>query len=554
MNNRDNYSQLYKDGLEPPTVPESLHRKGRITVDKKLKHPVTPPPPIADETETMINDTVTQHRKHTTAAYQDDYMCTHQRDLKNADSYQENGLDYIPDQTLNRKSGSLTDDFKNNMVCPKSFLNDSDPQLCTYKETMKNNLRLKELNQDIPQDRINLNISENPVDFKGISKAETGISNNECTQEFSSSAGNTSDSVKSIPRLQITTESFSDDTSAITDKLGSGTYNSGLLHSAGQTNITELSPTKHIHPADIQEIVPEEAMPFELMESKSAEKSSDYENSPEMQVMINSLSPVLLRRNSSKKFAIKTGRGSIESSPEIEKKAPVSNNVSALELSPHSNTYMLDVDQKESHSLFMDPKMSQTWHGATSANWSQIYGPQIREMVKRLNYLPDRENLGDTSLAVSREAQNLAEKSKTLPSSKSLLDEMHKKFCADQYSHKSDTEMARAFVLLRLKSNTHPKMGTSGVSQTRRNGSFNIKMGTGTSSSSTHAKSSPLLPRLPERQRIKTSPGIQFSSEQDKTGRDKTPESVVSVKDINGVSFGCILIPYNVRASYKKGY
>ncbi|XP_052278825.1 uncharacterized protein LOC127877199 isoform X2 [Dreissena polymorpha] len=255
----------------------------------------------------------------------------------------------------------------------------------------------------------------------------------------------------------------------------------------------------------------------ESFAGKATKVCSD-DHSPEFQIMFNSLSPVLVRRNSAKNRQNRRNGNALETSPE-----------STPEVSPRDrvtgNSRHHDVKKNgQESSLFMDPKMAQTWHGATSANWSNIYGPQMRAMMRELNAMTtDAHDHQDIPAISNGELDDYSERSRTLPS-RSLLDEMHKKFCADQYGMDKDAELARALVLFRLKS--HPPV------KPKRSQSFNIRMGmgsghtrmgTGVSSSPASSESSPLIPRASERLRIKTRPDFQYSP---KPGRPRaaTPE------------------------------
>ena len=511
--------------LEPPAIPESLDRKERINLSRKMKHPVTPPPPFADRSDITINGTLSLDRKLNS----DHVSLDHLRSTfhtKKADTrlVKENGLnDFCLDSKLNRKSGSDIECHKSKNDIQPLFRN-SDISL-SYEDKNKalNNNNNEALSQEeelkLLLDTCNIKTDELP-----ISKPKIDITNT--TEKVPVSilhsptnaitAANGSDTVRTIPKIQVKSPSITDDRHKITDNLAcaakdksdSAIESSSLINGGVQTdhsNVYQGNLTK---------------LPYEIMQSEGVIKSLEYDHSPEMQVMFNSLSPVLLRRNSSKKPARRHGSNSSESSPETEKKVDMHQRFEALKPVVQTSS----VEQETGSSLFMDPKMSQTWHGATSANWSQIYGPQMREMM-RLHGLSDTEWEHDND--VSNRERDFTQGSKTLPSSKSLLDEMHKRFCADQYDHKAESEMARALVLLRLKSNTS-KLQKPAAYQAKRSASFNIKMGTG----STGSDSSPLLPRSPDRIRIKTSPKMKYPSS---IRREKTPEPLTFTRDMEKV-------------------
>lgn len=294
---------------------------------------------------------------------------------------------------------------------------------------------------------------------------------------------------------------------------------SALYATVDKTTKTPKKPGFHKAPApDPYPITPPAIPPKPkyLSEGFTSKPVGGYteDSSPELQIMINSLSPVLVRRNNSKRLSRKNS-SSTDTSPD-----------STPDVSPRDNkSQKSPANNKKSpvESLFMDPKMAQTWHGATSANWSNIYGPQMRAMMKELNEMTlDAKSSASSSSVEGREA-SYEERSLTLPS-KSLLDEMHKKLCADQYKNERESQLARSLILFRLKS--HP------VTKPKRSQSFNIRMGMGTtyarmaanaSSSSASSDSSPLVPRASERVRIKTRPDVQYSPKLARP-RARTPE------------------------------
>jgi hypothetical protein len=268
----------------------------------------------------------------------------------------------------------------------------------------------------------------------------------------------------------------------------------------------------------------------EAFNGKKSETDLDSANSTDLQVMFNSLSPVLLRRNNSSRSHRKHGsspENSPESTPDVSPRG-VENPKNDFHKHQEGHTG----SNGPASSLFMDLEMAKTWHGATSTDWSQYYGPQMRAMMKELNKLNNVE-MTSSKNSVNKSAESLDEnKCKTLPS-KSLLDEMHKKFCADQYINEKDIEMTRALVLFRLKSQQPP-------AKARRSQSFNIRMGMGASynrlglngsSSSASTDSSPRFPRSSERLRIKTRPDVQYSPKPSRA-RGVTPEAL-KIEDLN---------------------
>ena len=508
--------------LEPPAIPESLDRKERISLSRKMKHPVTPPPPTADRSGITINGTLSLGRKLNSDHVSLDHLQSTFH-TKSADTtiVKENGLnDFCLDSKLNRKSGSDIDWHKGKKDLQPLFRN-SDVSL-SYEDKNKalNNNNNEALSQEeelkLLLDTFNIKSDELPISKSKIDKTDTTEKVPVSDLHSPTKATTVSDTVRTIPKIQVKSPSIADDRNKITDNLASAAKDNSdsAIESSSLINGGVQTDDSKVYQGNLTKL------PYEIMQSEGVIKSLEYDHSPEMQVMFNSLSPVLLRRNSSKKPARKHGSNSSESSPETEKKVDMHKRFEALKPVVQTSS----VEQETGSSLFMDPKMSQTWHGATSANWSQIYGPQMREMM-RLHGLSDTEWEHDND--VSNRESDFTQGSKTLPSSKSLLDEMHKRFCADQYDHKAESEMARALVLLRLKSNTS-KLQKPAAYQAKRSASFNIKMGTGSAGSD----SSPLLPRSPDRIRIKTSPKMKYPSS---IRREKTPEPLTFTKDMEKV-------------------
>ena len=238
-------------------------------------------------------------------------------------------------------------------------------------------------------------------------------------------------------------------------------------------------------------------------------------NSPEMQVMINSLSPVLIRRNSKNR---RRNNPSAETSPECTPK--VSSRVERTQHDMESNSGKLKTTDcpPPDKSLFMDPKMAKTWHGATSTNWSNVYGPKMRALMKELDNVSDNKSRCAGGDMDTESLESYETRCQTLPS-KSLLDTMHKRFCADQYSEVRNVQLARSNTLFRLKNHT-PVLA-------KRSQSFNIKMGSSSinrkGAAAGNPEPSPLVNRAAERVRIKTRPDVLYSPKLSMT-REVTPD------------------------------
>ena len=484
-----------------------------------MKHPVTPPPPSADRSDITINGTLSLDRKLNSDHVSLDHLQSTFR-TKSADTtvVKGNGLNFFLDSKLNRKSGSDIDCHKGKNGLPLFRKSDISLSYEDKNKALNNNNEALSQEEELKLllDTCNIKSDELPISKPKIDITNTTEKVPVSDLHSPTKATNVSDTVRTIPKIQVKSPSITDDRNKLTDNFASAAKDNSdsAIESSSLINGGVQTDDSKVYQGNLTKL------PYEIMQSEGVIKSLEYDHSPEMQVMFNSLSPVLLRRNSSKKPARKHGSNSSESSPETEKKVDMHQRLDALKPVVQTSS----VEQETGNSLFMDPKMSQTWHGATSANWSQIYGPQMREMM-RLHGLSDTEWEHDND--ISNRERDFTKGSKTLPSSKSLLDEMHKRFCADQYDHKAESEMARALVLLRLKSNTS-KLQKPAAYQAKRSASFNIKMGTGSAGSD----SSPLLPRSPDRIRIKTSPKMKYPSS---IRREKTPEPLTFTKDMEKV-------------------
>ncbi|XP_060065888.1 uncharacterized protein LOC132546194 [Ylistrum balloti] len=122
-----------------------------------------------------------------------------------------------------------------------------------------------------------------------------------------------------------------------------------------------------------------------------------HDESPEMQVVVNATSPVLLRRKPS---------SSRNKQRDIARKE--------LEMYANDTEYS-EVNKK---SKFMDKDMSKTWDGVSRKKWKQYYAPIMQSMLQN-------DATTDENCNVKFGSQSLQQKT--------LLDQMHKKYCAYQY-------------------------------------------------------------------------------------------------------------------------
>lgn len=129
-----------------------------------------------------------------------------------------------------------------------------------------------------------------------------------------------------------------------------------------------------------------------------------HDQSPEMQVMVASTSPVLFRRKPSAK-----GRNR----PRLPANEIYCNN--AQNMINNMDTVEMELELKRQEEFFLKKDVSQTWHGSTANKWKKFYAPVVEQLANR----------------------HIENGYQTLPSKTSLLDEMHKKYCAYQYKNKA---------------------------------------------------------------------------------------------------------------------
>ncbi|XP_033742751.1 uncharacterized protein LOC117329118 isoform X2 [Pecten maximus] len=135
----------------------------------------------------------------------------------------------------------------------------------------------------------------------------------------------------------------------------------------------------------------------ENFQPKSQQGYMIHDESPEMQVVVNATSPVLLRRKPA---------SSRNKQRDIARKE--------LEMYANDNEY----SKVKNESKFMDKDMSKTWDGVSRKKWKQYYAPIMQSMLQ--NGATTDENCN-----VKFGSQSLQQRT--------LLDQMHKKYCAYQY-------------------------------------------------------------------------------------------------------------------------
>ncbi|XP_056009858.1 rho GTPase-activating protein 7-like isoform X3 [Ostrea edulis] len=128
-----------------------------------------------------------------------------------------------------------------------------------------------------------------------------------------------------------------------------------------------------------------------------------HDQSPEMQVLVASTSPVLFRRKPSAK-----GRNR----PRLPANEIYCNN--AQNMVNNMDTIEMERELQRQEEMFLKKDMSQTWHGSTGNKWKKLYAPVVEQLTNG----------------------HIDNGYQTLPSKSSLLDEMHKKYCAYQYKNK----------------------------------------------------------------------------------------------------------------------
>ncbi|KAJ8298393.1 hypothetical protein KUTeg_024924 [Tegillarca granosa] len=172
------------------------------------------------------------------------------------------------------------------------------------------------------------------------------------------------------------------------------------------------------------------SFPSELVTNMSSFLNDE---SPEMQVIVNATSPVLFRRRSSNNFRT-NGKFQVQ-------------NVDG-------NPPETSVSQDTNNDLFMNPDMAKTWHGITSNKWKTYYGPIMRSMLQEINN--NNNNNNETGSENSDINQSLQYNSNSLRA-RTLLDEMHKKYCAYQYKNRLQLPSPDDLILpFKLKSSPPP--------------------------------------------------------------------------------------------------
>lgn len=544
-----------------------LHSRDLIH-DRKL--PSTPPPPPVDHTENLISNTLNLHKCRKLSVDASNGVDF----LKPSDAVRRKSADsgmkseYVDLDLFHKSCSETSNEIKDNKIEKtgdakfetENQKRNSRPGLEQNDTKLSNSISgsVEIVNTSEYQEVLPRMETSNDQSAVELAKMLDLIESYQ-TEEKSDSDLNSSNSVLSDKENLCHKQEMSYEGSKTTDTLDRRKAENTEVNSSGNCNVKDdeedtsaiyatvdknrprlPTPEKVVpvtFPQDPPPIPPKPKYLSEAFKCNNSftdirrESSPDLQvRSPDLQVMFNSLSPVLLRRSNSSRSHRKQG-SSTETSPE-----------STPDVSPRgAQTAQGDFRKNQgktgkngpSESLFMDPEMAKTWHGTTSTDWCQYYGPQMRAMMKRLDQVQNGE-VTSSQDSVIKSTESLEDnKSKTLPS-KSLLDEMHKKFCADQYINGKDIEMTRALVLFRLKSQQPP-------CKTRRSQSFNIRMGTGapysrlkgykSSNSSVSSDSSPRFPRSSERLRIKTRPDVQYSPKPVRA-RGVTPEPL-KLEDVN---------------------
>ncbi|KAL5011439.1 hypothetical protein ScPMuIL_009990 [Solemya velum] len=102
--------------------------------------------------------------------------------------------------------------------------------------------------------------------------------------------------------------------------------------------------------------------------------------------------------------------------------------------------------------LFMDPSMARTWHGTTSRQWKQFYAPVMRSVLDEMNE-KNRENSQNgphDNISMTGSIPTCSSTSQT------LLDSMHRKFCAYQYVKQSKSLSQEPLMPYQFKLNHSP--------------------------------------------------------------------------------------------------
>lgn len=202
------------------------------------------------------------------------------------------------------------------------------------------------------------------------------------------------------------------------------------VHSSENCDIkTEIQkPTQNSSQETQTPVKKPTSFPSELVTNMSSFLNDE---SPEMQVIVNATSPVLFRRRSSNNFRTH-GKFQVQN---------VDGNPPESSVPPDTND-----------NLFMNPDMAKTWHGITSNKWKTYYGPIMRNMLQEIN----NNSNNDTGSENGDINQSLQYNSNSLRA-RTLLDEMHKKYCAYQYKNRLQLPSPDDLILpFKLKSSPPP--------------------------------------------------------------------------------------------------
>ena len=485
-----------------PIIPPRVKINKPMRLKKHLALPETPPPPSPHTTEQLIinilNGKVTKRDRQTTISVAD-------RRQKEIDKRMPKNIYLKPDFESTRKQvdvkGITKTNIRNKSAHQKKILNKfvgSQPSATLLKEKRKS--------RDMMDFLESYKLVEN---FRYQNKQKTGgDSAPNCKFRDEST---TYSSVNFIPMKTLEEEKPEElkQNTAVTQPGYSMTIVPAKHIKNKSTGYSEMQTR-----SDDNIVKLHDGKLSEKPQSFSEKVKTQYEDSPDFQVIVNASSPVLLRRNASRME--QRNSSSVTSSPDRKAKVYESNRDKNISMET------LTVPELHPKPLLMDPKQARTWHGTTNLNWSKHYEPECKT---------DGE-IGSSNNSLNADKSD-SEMDPIPLTGKSLLDEMHKKFCSDQYSQSQNLTLARDITLLRLKS-------ARANESIRRSQSFNIRMGTGKPSSSISRDGFASLKKTHKRIGIKTIPDLQYSPRLSRAAIDGQSGKIPEIK------VGVNLLPQNL--------